>query len=154
MRVPLAPFQRPQPRGDPGEAEPRERPGMFDFLGFTHYWGKSKKGRQTVKRRTAASRIRRFTKAIGQWCKRNRHGPIREQHQKLRQKLQGHYGYYGITGNYALLERVSRIVVGVWRKWLSRRSWKSCFSWSDMVGLLKRLPLPAPRVVHSVYRSG
>jgi RNA-directed DNA polymerase len=150
----LLPFQRPQPCGKPGEAEPQERPGMFDFLGFTHYWGKSKKGKQTVKRRTAASRIRRFTKALGLWCKRHRHRPIKEQHQELKQKLQGHYGYYGITGNYALLDRVNRIVVEVWRKWLSRRSWKSYFSWSSMVDLLERLPLPAPRVVHSVYRSG
>jgi len=150
----LLPFHRPQPCGASGGAGPQERPGVFDFLGFTHHWGKSKRGRQTVKRCTAASRIRRFTKAMGLWCKRNRHRPIKEQHQKLRQKLQGHYGYYGITGNYALLVRASRIVVEVWRKWLSRRSWKSYFDWPKMVDLLERFPLPAPRVVHSVYRSG
>jgi hypothetical protein len=126
---------------------------MFDFLGFTHYWGKSKKGRATIKRRTAASRIRRFAKAIAEWCRKNRHRPIREQHHKLSRKLQGHYGYYGITGNYALLDRAKRLVVGVWRKWLSRRSWKSYFGWANMVELLGRLPLPAPRVVHSAYRS-
>ena len=150
----LVPFVRPQPCGEPGGAEPQERPGVFDFLGFTHFWGKSRRGAQTVKRRTAASRIRRFTKAIGQWCKRNRHRPIKEQHQKLCQKLQGHYGYYGITGNITLLGRASRVVVGIWRKWLSRRSWGSYFGWADMVELLVRLPLPPPRVVHSVYRSG
>jgi hypothetical protein len=136
----LLPFHRPQPCGASGGTGPQERPGVFDFLGFTHYWGKSKKGRQTVQRGTAASRIRRFTKAMALWCKRNRHRPIKEQHQKLRQKLQGHYNYYGITGNYAMLDRASRIVVGVWRKWLSRRSWESYFPWSSMVDLLERLP--------------
>ena len=125
---------------------------MFDFLGFTHYWGVSRKGTQTVKRRTAASRLRRFIKAIGQWCRRNRHRPIREQHQTLSRKLQGHYDYYGITGNYTLLARVKRLVVSVWRKWLARRSWKANFRWANMMELLGRLPLPAPRVVHSVYR--
>jgi RNA-directed DNA polymerase len=150
----LVPFQRPQPSGEPGSAESPERPGTFDFLGFTHHWGKSRKGKQTVKRRTAADRLRRFAKAMGQWCKRNRHRSIKEQHRILRQKLQGHYGYYGITGNYTLLDRVCRIVKGLWRKWLSRRSWKSRVRWSSMVELLERLPLPAPRVVHSVYRSG
>jgi RNA-directed DNA polymerase len=149
----LVPFQRPQSPPRPGEAGPQEQPGLFDFLGFTHYWGKSKKGRQTVKRRTAASRIRRFTTAIGQWCRRNRHRPIREQHQKLRQKLQGHYNFYGITGNSTLLRRVKQIVVGVWRKWLGRRGRKGYFGWDKMTALLGRLPLPAPRVVHSVYRS-
>jgi RNA-directed DNA polymerase len=150
----LVPFQRPQQRSGRSGPESQERPGTFDFLGFTHHWGKSRKGKQTVQRRTAASRIRRFAKAIGQWCKRNRHRSIEEQHRIVSQKLQGHYGYYGITGNYTLLDRVCRIVKGVWRKWLSRRSWKSRIRWSGMLELLERLPLPAPRVVHSVYRSG
>jgi RNA-directed DNA polymerase len=145
--------QRPSKRVQ-GEPEPKERPGTFDFLGFTHYWGKSRKGNLTVKRRTAASRIRRFAKAIAEWCRRNRHRPIKEQHQKLRQKLQGHYGYYGITGNYDLLYRVKQIAVESWRKWLSRRSRKAYLCWNTMAELLERLPLPAPRVVHSVYQSG
>jgi group II intron reverse transcriptase/maturase len=149
----LVSFARPRQRSGPSDSGAQQRPGVFDFLGFTHYWGKSKKGRQTVKRRTAASRVRRFTKAIGQWCKRNRHRPIREQRQKLSQKLQGHYGYYGITGNYALLDRAKQIAVGLWRKWLSRRSRKSYIRWPTMMELLGRLPLPAPRVVHSVYRN-
>ena len=114
----------------------------------------SRRNNAVVKKRAAVSRIRRFAKAIAEWCRKNRHRPIREQHQTLSRKLQGHYGYYGITGNYTLLGRAKQIVVGVWRKWLSRRSWKGLFRWPAMRELLGRLPLPAPRVVHSVYRSG
>jgi hypothetical protein len=44
------------------------------------------------------------------------------------------------------------IVARIWRKWLSRRSWKGCFGWASLWGLLERYPLPAARVVHSVYR--
>jgi hypothetical protein len=150
----LVPFQRPQKQVGQGEPESKDRPGTFDFLGFTHHWGKSRKGNQTVKRRTSASRIRRFAKAIAEWCRRNRHRPIKEQHQKLSQKLLGHYGYYGLTGNYDLLDRVKQIAVGAWRKWLDRRGWRARFRWDDLRKLLGRLPLPAPRVVHSVYRSG
>jgi RNA-directed DNA polymerase len=150
----LVSFRRPRQRRGRGEPGPQERPGVFDFLGFTHHWGGSRGGRPTVKRRTAASRIRRFAKAIAEWCRRNRHRPVREQHRTLSQKLQGHYGYYGITGNYALLNRARWLVAAIWRKWLCRRSWKSYVRWPTMVGLLGRLPLPAPRVVHSVYRSG
>ena len=150
----LVPFQRPQERKRWDEPRPKDRPGTFDFLGFTHYWGKSRKGSHVVKRRTAADRIRRFAKAIAGWCRKNRHQPIGKQHQTLSQKLTGHYGYYGLTGNYALLARVKLIAVRTWRKWLSRRSWKGYFRWGDMAGLLERLPLPAPRVVHSVYQRG
>jgi group II intron reverse transcriptase/maturase len=150
----LVPFARPQQRGGRSDPEPKERPGTFDFLGFTHYWGKSRKGNEVVSRRTAADRIRRFARAIAGWCRKNRHRPIKEQHQTLSRKLTGHYGYYGITGNYALLHRVRRIAEVVWRKWLSRRGWKGRFTWSDLCGMLERFPLPAARVVHSVYRSG
>lgn len=149
----LVPF-RSRKRDSQGGAEPKERPGTFDFLGFTHYWGKSRKGNDVVSRRTAASRIRRFARAITQWCRRNRHQSIKEQHQTLSQKLQGHYGYYGITGNYALLSRAKQLVALVWGKWLSRRSWKGRLRWSALWEMLGRLPLPAPRVIHSVYRSG
>ncbi len=147
----LVPFRRPSRRGDRGDPEPEERPGTFDFLGFTHYWGESRKGNAVVKRRTAASRVRRFAKAIADWCRGNRHRPVTEQHRTLSRKLQGHYGYYGITGNYALLSRVSRLVVGIWRRWLDRRSWRARFRWADLWELLGRMPLPRPRVVHSVY---
>jgi RNA-directed DNA polymerase len=150
----LVPFQRPPKRGGQGEPASKDRPGTFDFLGFTHHWGESRKGSKVVKRRTAASRIRRFAQAIAEWCRRNRHRPIKVQHQTLKQKLQGHYAYYGLTGNYALLSVARRLVVEAWRKWLDRRSWKGHFRWSDLGRLLERLPLPAPRVVHSAYRSG
>jgi len=83
-----------------------------------------------------------------------RHRPIKEQHQTLSQKLQGHYNYYGLTGNYALLDQVKQIVVRTWRKWLDRRGWRARFGWDALMELLGRLPLPAPRVVRSVYRSG
>ena len=148
----LVPFARPQEQK--GRAEPGSvpRPGTFDFLGFTHYWGKSRRDNAVVKKRTAASRVRRFAKAIGEWCRRNRHRPIPEQHATLSQKLRGHDAYYGVTGNCSSLNRMRAIVARVWRKWLSRRSWKGRFGWASLWGLLERMPLPAARVVHSVYR--
>jgi RNA-directed DNA polymerase len=148
----LVPFARPQePKGreEPQGVKPLR---TFDFLGFTHYWGKSRRKEAIVKKRTAASRIRRFAKAIGEWCRRHRHRPIQEQHATLSRKLRGHDAYYGVTGNGSSLNRMRGIVVRIWRKWLSRRSWKGRFGWASLWGLLERLPLPAARVVHSVYR--
>jgi hypothetical protein len=105
-----------------------------------------------VKKRTAANRIRRFAKAIGEWCRRNRRRLIQEQHATLSQKLRGHDAYYGVTGNCSSLNPMRAIVAWVWRKWLSRRSWKGRFGWASLWGLLERMPLPAARVDHSVYR--
>ena len=148
----LVPFARPSERKGRGEPGSGNRPGTFDFLGFTHYWGKSRRNNAVVKKRTAASRIRRFAKAIGEWCRRNRHRPIREQHATLSQKLRGHDAYYGVTGNGSSLNRMRGVVARLWRKWLARRSWKGRFGWASLWGLLERMPLPAARVGHSVYR--
>jgi len=82
----------------------------------------------------------------------NRHLSIPEQHQTLGQKLLGHYGYYGITGNFEALRRFRDTVTGLWRKWLSRRGRGAPFSWDCFNLLLKRYPLPAAVAIHSVCR--
>jgi hypothetical protein len=38
--------------------------GTFDFLGFTHYWARSRRGYWVIKRRTARKRLRRAMKSI------------------------------------------------------------------------------------------
>ncbi len=145
----LVPFQRPaQPPGS-GGAQPR--PGTFDLLGFTHYWGRSRRGVWVVKRKTAASRFGRVVKRIAQWCRLHRHQPVAEQHRALSQKLRGHDAYYGLTGNYRMLDRLRYVVERVWRFWLSRRGAGPPLPWDRFRLLLARFPLPAARVVHSVY---
>ena len=147
----LASFRAPA-RDDRAASGPAGRPGTFDFLGFTHFWGWSRKGNAVVMRQTAASRFNRVVKAIAEWRRRNRHRPIPEQHATLSQKPRGHYGYYGITGNSRALATLRYVVTGVWRKWLSRRSWAGYFSWLRLERLRACFALPPPRVVHSVYR--
>jgi RNA-directed DNA polymerase len=143
------PFARPRLRSDRGDRPP-QRPGTFAFLGFTHFWGKSRKGNNVVKQQTAASRLRRAMGKIADWCRRNRHRPVTEQHRELSQKLIGHYGYYGITGNANAVVEFYNRVRDWWRRWLSRRSWTGRLTWDGFARLLGRLPLPGPRVVHSV----
>jgi RNA-directed DNA polymerase len=148
----LVPFGRPAAgtrRGAPGSGN---RPGTFDFLGFTHYWGQSRKGTAVVQRRTATNRFQRAVKAIAAWCWSHCHRPLAEQHATLSQKLRGHYAYYGITGNYRALARLWRAAQRLWRRWLSRRSWGGHLPWALFRRLAERWPLPPPVVVHSVYR--
>ncbi len=125
----------------------------FDLLGFTHYWGRSRKGRWIIKRKTAKARLARAVHRVGQWCRHRRHRPVPEQHAALTRQLMGHYAYYGITGNASALWRFHRQVERCWRKWLSRRSNRSGMDWERMGRLLIRYPLPPPRVVHSIYRN-
>jgi hypothetical protein len=70
----------------------------------------------------AADRFRRAVKRIADWCRRYRHEPVREQWTALKWKLLGHFGYFGITGNFRALCNLRHHVIAVWRKWLSRRS--------------------------------
>ena len=143
----LVPFHRPRPQ----RVVPIDRvppPGTFDFLGFTHYWGKSWKGGWVVKRQTARSRLTRAVKAIHAWLRRNLHLPIEDQHAALKRKLLGHYGYYGIIGNARTLGTFWHHVKRAWRYWLDRRSRRARMFWQQFVRLLERYPLPLPKLVH------
>ena len=122
------------------------------MLGFTHYWGRSRKGRWIVKRKTAKDRLSRALRGIGHWCRNRRHWKLRDQQAGLSRKLRGHYAYYGITGNFQALNRFRFEVERLWRKWLGRRSWRGRMTWDRFARLRNTYPLPAARVVHSVYR--
>jgi RNA-directed DNA polymerase len=142
----LVPFHRPPSRPDAAGSPKVPEPGTFDFLGFTHYWSRSKRGFWVVKRKTAGSRFHRAVKRIGQWCRQNRHLPVAEQHRVLLQKLRGHYAYYGgLIGNLRCLRSFRYAVMRLWRKWLSRRNRRGSISWSRFNRLLKVLALPWPR---------
>lgn len=121
-------------------------PGTFDLLGFTHHWGKARSGKWIVKRRTAKDRFRRALKRVAEWCRKHLHDEVRQQQRELGQKLRGHFGYFGITGNFEALSRFLYEVKGLWRKWLQRRSQRSPMPWDRMHRLLKRYPLPSPRI--------
>jgi hypothetical protein len=138
--------------GRPRRSGGGPRPETFDYLGFTHYWGRARRGFPAVLRKTARDRFTRSLRAVSQWCRLHRHLPVAEQHQQLGKKLRGHYAYYGITGNAPALLRFSRATERVWRQWLDRRSHRARMSWDRFWRMKVRYPLPSPRVVHSVYR--
>ena len=146
-------FTRP-----PRHAQGRRRdhntwPGTFDLLGFAHYWGRSRQGNRVIKRKTASARLSRALKRINTWCREHRHTKVWWQHQQLMQKLRGHYGYYGITGNVRGLRLFHRGVERRWRKWLSRRSQRAQMSWQRLTCLLERYPLPQAKIVHTMLKT-
>jgi RNA-directed DNA polymerase len=140
----LVEFRRPDRRS--GDDDPKG-PGSFDLLGFTHFWSRSRTGGWVVKRKTATDRFRRALARIVQWCREHRHDPVREQRTALARKLNGHFGYFGIIGNFEALARFRYEVVCTWQKWLSRRSQRGSITWERFNQLLERLQLPKPRIV-------
>ncbi len=141
----LVRFGRP-PWGGGGSGD---KPETFDFLGFTHYWGKSRKGHNVVMKKTARSRFRRTLRKIREWGWKHRHLPLKEQQRKLNEKLRGHDAYFGVTGNYRMLSQLRCEVAKLWRKWLVRRNRGNSPNWEKFQGMLRVFPLLPPRIIHS-----
>ena len=127
--------------------------GTFDFLGFTHLWGRSRRGLHVVRQVTAKDRFARAVKTVFDWCKRHRHLPLPEQCAHLAHAIRGHCSYYGLTGNGNRLGGFRYEVIRAWRKWLARRSRSGTLSWERMNAILLKHPLPPAKVVHSICAS-
>lgn len=137
----LVRFQRPQGDGGP-------KPETFDFLGFTLYWGKTRRGRWSLKRKTASKRLSRALREINRWMRQARHWPVGAQAAMLTSKLRGHYGYYGVQRNSRSIATFYYLVRRRWKYWLSRRSQRGWLTWEQYARLLERNALPPPRVRH------
>lgn len=127
------------------------KPSSFDFLGFTHYWGKDRRGRHIHKLKTAKDRLARSCRATWEWCRKNLHLSIMEQRCGLNLKLRGHYGYYGVSHNTRALRQYYARVRRTWHRWLRRRGGGS-LNWEQFESILRRNPLVKPRIMHDLYR--
>ena len=129
-----------------------ERLDTFDFLGFTHYMTRNRRGGVRLGRKTIGKRYRRALVALSDKLRDLRNLlPFRELHRYLCQVLKGYYNYYGFAGNMATLNKFAYAVERMWYKWLNRRSQRKSFNWEEFQELHKRFPLPRPRIVKS-YR--
>jgi RNA-directed DNA polymerase len=138
----LVQFQRPSYRkDDDGTAKGIER-ATFDLLGFTLYWARSKQRYWVIMAKTMPSRFTRALHKLSDWCRRNRHRPVREQWERIRRALAGHFNYFGVFGNAGRLLALRRAAYRIWRNWLNRRSQRARISWTKMRKLSERYPLP------------
>lgn len=145
----LVDFSRPSLKHQ--EQSHHKRGASFNFLGFTFYWGVSRNKKWIVKRKTAKDRLSRSIKKVYEWCRKNRHQPVKDQNRTLNQKLRGHYQYYGVTGNKRSLGYFYYHVKRGWRKWLDRRDQRGKMPWDKFDNLLKHHRLIEPFIAHSVY---
>jgi len=122
----------------------------FDFLGFTHFLGRSRKGLKVLKRKTSSKRLTRAITNISKFIKLNRHMKLRDLIAAINIKLRGHYSYYGITFNYYSLSRFRFEVVRSLYKWLNRRGGKRKWNWDNVTILVEQwYPLVKPLIYHS-----
>ncbi len=137
----LLPFGRPPTTQQGGKG-----PATFDFLGFTFYWKKTRWGKWWMQCKTRRARLRRAIVSIGDWCRRHRHQPVKEQHAALKRRLVGHFNYFGVSGNFRSLLVVAEEAKRSWYKWLQRRSEQRHLNWERFSEILQRFPLPRPRI--------
>ena len=130
---------------------PRGKSGRsFDFLGFTHYLGNSKKGLKVLKRKTSSKRLTRAVTKISKFIKQNRHMKLRDLIAAINIRLRGHYSYYGITFNSKSISRFYWQVKRNLIKWLNRRGGKPKWNWETFSKLVTSwMPLLKPRIYHS-----
>lgn len=144
----LLPFEPPAAGSDKGKGA-----ATFDFLGFTHFWCRSRRGRWMPSLKTRTARLRRAILAVAEWCRRHRHLPVVEQHAALRRRIEGHFAYFGANGNLRSLKLLVHMAARAWHKWLNRRSQRANLNWARFNELLRALPLPRPRVRFQLWRA-
>jgi RNA-directed DNA polymerase len=123
----------------------------FDFLGFTMYWKRTRRGKWDLWCKTRRASLRRIILAVADWCRRHRHLSVKDQHAALTRRVQGHFNYFGINGNRRSLHQVVQRVERLWHKWLNRRSNRSRLTWERFKDLLRDFPLPRPRIVIQIW---
>jgi len=130
----------------------QRKANTFDFLGFTHFCGTSRKGKFIVGRQTSRKKFRQKCQEMNDWLRRIRnHKKAKDWWPTLAAKLRGHYHYYGVSGNMRSLNRFYHMTVRLTRKWLNRRSQRKRFYWKGFISYLKHYPLPRPRIAHNFY---
>jgi len=135
-------------------SQQNRRANTFDFLGFTHYCDKSRSGKFKLGRKTSRKKFAAKSKEMNIWLKSIRNQVKTKDWWKiLEAKLRGHYQYYGVSENYAGIDRYYRNTIRMVHKWLNRRSQKRKMSWDKFTNYLKHYPLPKPKIVHSFYTS-
>ena len=140
----LVDFARPR-SGQP-------RPGVFDFLGFTFYWGRSRNGAPTPKVKTNGKRMRAKLKSVNGWGRaiRSRY-PLKHIWSVFCAKLRGHIQYYGVSFNIRAVQTFLMKATRILFKWLNRRSQRRSFNWEQFALFIKAHPLPRATVCHPLF---
>lgn len=128
----------------------------FDFLGLTFYWGEKKKHRpRPLKMKTRRKSLHKKMQEFEQWIKKNRSAmKLNAIWEKAKEKLKGHYSYFGLWTNCPKLWHFYHNAVTCLFKWLNRRSQKRSYDWEAFMRRLEHLPLPTPPLTQELINFG
>jgi group II intron reverse transcriptase/maturase len=124
-----------------------EKPGTFDFLGFTHISGTSRQGKYSLLRKTMRKRWHAKLREVRTELRRRMHEPIPTQGAYLRAVVGGHLRYFGVPGNGPQLAAFTSCVASIWKWTLKRRSQKHRMPWQRMMRYVDRW-IPSVRITH------
>lgn len=141
-------FRRPLRRQSGGKG-----PQSFDFLGFTWYWRRSRRGHWVAACKTRRARLGRAIRSVRGCCRSHRHESIPVQHAALTRRLRGHYQYFGVDGNHRSLDQLRYHAERAWYRWLLRRSQRKRLDCKRFQDLLRDFPLPRPQVTVRIWVS-
>ena len=128
------------------------KPETFDFLGFTHYCSTKRNGTGfRMKRVTSGKKFAAKLRIFKEWLRSSRNWKTEEIWNVAASKLQGHFNYYGVTDNYRGVLRFDYQVRRLLFKWLNRRGKRGCLTWDRFNVMLRRFPLPKPRIMVSMF---
>ena len=123
------------------------KPETFNFLGFTHISGHSRRGGFQLKRKSRSDRVRAKLKVVKEALRRRMHETIDEQGTWLRRVVMGFNAYHAVPTNSAALGDFRFNITNLWRRALCRRGQKGTVTWQRMTVLQNRW-LPKPRITH------
>lgn len=129
------------------------KPETFDFLGFTHHCSTTRDGRFALKVKTGRKKYTAALAKLKLWLMLNRVLPIKLIWKALALKLQGHYNYYGLSGNFTAIKLYyyhTRLLVF---KWLNRRSQKKSWNWEQFQIYWNKHQLPKPELKYAIYNT-
>lgn len=125
----------------------------FNFLGFTHYATKSRRGKWILGHKTTKGNFSRKLKEIKVWIKSVRNlVKLDEWWPILKAKLAGHINYFGISGNFHWIHRFRTQVIWIAQKWINRRSQRKSMTRDKYNLYLQKNPLPEARICFSLYQ--
>jgi hypothetical protein len=127
--------------------------GCFTFLGFEFYWGNTRQGKVTVKRRTSKKKFRASLANLKEWLGKNRSRPLKVLAVTLRRKFVGYGNYYGVIGNSERLWRYWQESLRLIFKALNRRSQRKSYNWATFTQMWKTLAIPYPKVIEKPYNQ-
>lgn len=128
------------------------KPGTFNFLEFTHFIDKTRRGKFMLGCKTDRKKMITKLKEMNLWFKKIcRFYKPQVCWKVLKSKLSGHFQYYGVSGNHRSISRFHYFTIHLLYKWLNRRSQKKNFNWNTFLVYLSRYELPKPRIHHDFY---